>query len=137
MANVIKLKGEPIQEEQHAAGEELTPGQLLTINTAGAWIKHATAGGPVPCTIAHEREEMGKTIDDTYAVGDYVKAATYAAGMRFLGWIASGQNLQDGSIVESAGNGTFRVYASGTPLARCLEDTGAVVVSTRVRFEKT
>lgn len=132
---VIKLLGEPTQNEDHAASEAITPGHLVERQAASTVRKHATAGGATALLIALEREEMGRGVEVDYAIGDQVKVGAFGPGTRFAGYIASGQNLNIGDKVESAGNGTFRVLASGTALATCLEDTGAVVAATRVAFE--
>jgi hypothetical protein len=130
---IIKLLGEPTQNEDGVAGEAITPGMLVSGVTT--IVKHASAAGITPVAIALEREEMGQDIDTDYAINDVVKVGVFPPGTRFLGWIASGQNLAIGAICESAGDGTFRVRSSGHTLAKCLEATGAVVENTRVRFE--
>jgi hypothetical protein len=134
---VIKLLGEPTQNEDHAASEAILPGHLLQRATDGTVAKQATAGiaTRIPLLIALEREEMGQGVEVAYAVGDKVKIGDFGPGTRFSGYIASGQNLTIGSRVEANGAGGFRVLASGAPLAVCLEATGAVLVATRVAFE--
>lgn len=131
----IKLLGEPIQNEDDKAAEVITPGHLIVHNGSGDWIKHATAGGNTARTFAMEREEMGAGIDVNYAIGDTVKAGTFAPGDRVLAFAASGQNLTKGNKMESAGNGTLRVLAAGTPLATILETTGLLAALTRIRVE--
>lgn len=116
-ARVIKLLGEPIQNEDNAAAEAITPGHLVTLNGSGQVIKHATAGGNTERAFALEREEMGKTIDTAYAIGDTVKVGTFHPGTRVNALIASGQNIAKGGKLESAGNGTLRALAAGTPIA--------------------
>lgn len=131
----IKLLGEPIQNEDDKAAEAITPGHLVDFNGAGNLIKHATAGQHCAKTFAMEREEMGAGINVDYAIGDTVKVGHFKSGDRVLAFIASGQNLVKGNRLESAGNGTLRVLASGTPIARSLDTTGAVTVLTRLRAE--
>jgi len=117
MPRVIKLLGEPIQNEDNKAAEAITPGHLVVVNGSGDLIKHATAGGATPASFALEREEMGKTIDTAYAIGDTVKVGTFPPGTRVNALIASGQNISKGAKLESAGNGTLRVLGSGTAIA--------------------
>ena len=117
MPRVIKLLGEPIQNEDNAAAEAITPGHLVTLNGSGQVIKHATAGANTQRNFALEREEMGKTIDTPYAIGDTVKVGAFGPGTRVNALIASGQNITKGAKLESAGNGTLRVLAAGTPIA--------------------
>ncbi len=133
---VIKLMGEPIQNEDDKAAEVITPGHLVNFDSSGDLIKHATAAADHALTIAFEREEMGNGIDVNYAIGDTVKVGHFWPGQRFLGFIASGQNITKGNRMESAGNGTFRVQAgSGVAKCRSLDTTGAVTVLTRIRLE--
>lgn len=129
----IFLLGQPVYNEDGVAGEVITPGQLLQGVTT--LLKHASAGANAARTFALERDEMGKTIDNTYAIGDTVKVGSFHQGEHVLAFIASGQNLTEGQLLESAGNGTLRALASGVALARSLETTGAVTVLTRVRVE--
>lgn len=132
---VIKLLGEPTQNEDHACDEVLLPGQLLERNTDGTVGKQSTAAANVPLLICLEREEMGQGVDGEYAIGDKVKIGFFGAGTVFSGYIASGQNLTIGQKVEANGAGGFRALAAGTPLAVAREATGAVTTATRVAFE--
>jgi hypothetical protein len=134
---VIKLLGEPVQNEDHACDEAILPGQLVERNTDGTVGLQSTAGvtTKIPLLIALEREEMGQGVDGAYAIGDKVKVGDFPPGTRFSGYIASGQNLAKGQRVEANGTGGFRALASGFPLATCLETTGAITTATRVAFE--
>jgi hypothetical protein len=131
----IKLLGEPIQNEDDKAAEAITPGHLVTFDGSGNLIKHNSAGGICARAFAMEREEMGQDIDVDYAINDTVKVGVFHPGTRVNAFIASGQNLTKGNLLESAGNGTLRVRASGETLGRILETTGAVTTLTRVRVE--
>jgi allophanate hydrolase subunit 2 len=121
--NVVILLGEPIYNEDYAqkTGEAIVPGMLVEFNSSGTVQKHATAGGDCSPDFAMERDEMGNDIDDAYADGDTVKVGSCHSGMRVHALIASGQNIAKADYLESAGNGTLRVLASGTRLARALE----------------
>ena len=131
----IKLLGEPIQNEDDLAAEAITPGHLVTFNSSGDLIKHNSAGGICARAFAMEREEMGQDIDVDYAVDDTVKVGVFPPGTRVNAFIASGQNIQKGELLESAGDGTLRARASGETLGRSLEEVGAVTVLTRLRVE--
>lgn len=132
---VIKLLGEPVQNEDHACDEVLLPGQAVERNTDGTVGKQSTAGANVPLLIVLEREEMGQGVDGAYAIGDKVKIGHFGPGTVFSGYVASGQNLALGARVEYNGAGGFRVLASGTPVATAREATGAITTATRVAFE--
>lgn len=133
--NTVKLLGEGVQNEDDKAAEAITPGHLVTFNSSGDLIKHATAGGAAANTYAIEREEMGDDIDDPYAVDDTVKVGHFGPGCRLYVPVASGQNLIKGDFLESAGNGTLRKFIAGVKLARSLDVTGAILTTTRVRIE--
>jgi len=132
---VIKLLGEPIQNEDDKAAEAITPGHLVTFDGSGNLIKHATAGGNAARTFALEREEMGDDIDVAYGINDTVKVGYFPPGTRVNALIASGQNLTKGDFLESAGNGGLRKFGSGTIIGRSLETTGAVTALRRLRTE--
>jgi hypothetical protein len=91
--------------------------------------------------VALERSELGKDIDDDYAIGDYVKAATLAPGDRAYMLLASGVNVAKGAYLtgDTAGLLTSTNVAAGVRLARALEsvDTSgsAPVAGTRIRVE--
>jgi len=139
----IILLGQPVYNEDGAAGEAIKPGHLVQGVTT--ILKHATAGGKTPTAFALERDELGRGIDDTlnvghgsadYAIGDTVKVGVFTKGQRVLAFIASGQNITADMQLESAGNGTLRTLAAGQVLARALESSGgAVVTLTRIRVE--
>src|SRR5688500_2473861 len=115
---VIKLLGDPIQNEDDKAAEAITPGHLLAFDGSGDLIKHGTAGGGHNRVVALHREEMGKTIDDAYAIGDTVKVGAFQPGMRVNALVASGVTAAKGDYLESAGNGTLRVFTSGVRVGR-------------------
>jgi len=118
---VIALLGEPIQTEDWAAAEAITPGMLVNINGSGLLIKQATAAADCAHMYAMERDEMGDDIDVAYAIGDTVKVGCFHAGMRVNAFIASGQNIALGAYLESAGGGAFRVLAAGKVKLQALE----------------
>jgi len=109
---LLTRSGGPFQNEDAAAAEAITPGMLVTLNSSGLVIKHATAAGAASRDFALERNEMGKDIDTAYAINDIVKVGMFAPGERVLALIASGQNIALGATVESAGNGTVRAGAT-------------------------
>lgn len=150
MANkrTVILRGDYwVQNEDGAATAVIKPGYLVDGVTSVA--PHASAGGACPLAIALEREEFGAGIDTNttanpytgigasatdYAIGDTVKLAVLHAGHRFVGWIASGQNIAANDRMESAGDGSFRKFASGVILARALE-TLSVTALTKIQLE--
>lgn len=118
---VIALLGEPLQNEDAAAAEAITPGMLVNLNSSGLLIKHAAAAGVAARNWAMERDEMGQSIDVAYAIGDTVKVGAFHQGMRVNAFLASGQNVALGAFLESAGNGALKVVSAGFPVGRALE----------------
>jgi hypothetical protein len=131
---VIALMGQPIQNEDAAAAEAITPGHLVSQNTSGLWVKHPTAAGAAPRTFAMERDEMGKGIDDAYAIGDTVKVGAFTSGMR-VNAIIGVVTTTIGGMMESAGNGTLRNVTAGFPIARALEVVANGAGTARCRVE--
>lgn len=133
---VIKLLGEPIQDEDYKAAEAITPGMLMALNSSGDLIKNTTTGRVIP-RFALEREEMGKDIDDAYATGDTVKSGVFPPGTRVNALIASGQDLDVDEMVEAAADGTVRATATAAnAIGKSLDDTGGTVTTlTRLRVQ--
>jgi len=136
--NCVFLAGTRQQANDLAASEAITPGHLVDrFNNAGVirWRKHATAGGAVAAAFATEHSMANKGVDDAYAVGDLVEVAVCDTGSVVWAFIASGQNIVAGNKLESAGDGTLRIFASGAVIASALENKPSVSVLTRIRVE--
>jgi hypothetical protein len=118
---LLARPGGVLQTEDAAAGAAITPGMLVTLNSSGLVVAHATAAAATARNFAMERDEMGKDMDTAYATGDRVKVACLSQGERVNALIATGQNIGIGALLESAGNGTLRILAAGVPLAQALE----------------
>lgn len=131
--NTIYLLGQPVYNEDGAAGEAITPGMLVTGVTT--LVKNATADAVGPVTVALEREEMGKSIDDDYAVGDTVKVGAFKGGSRFLGILASGQNVAEGALLASNGAGKLKSGTATTAIGRSLEALNASSGDARIIVE--
>ena len=134
----IHLGGPGTNVNDLATSETVTPGHLLCRFNNGGVIrvkKHATAAGSGPRLVVREQSMMNRGIADNYAASDLVEAVALGLGGSALMWIASGQNIVAGAMMESAGDGTLRVLAAGVPLFTALENSGAVTVLTRIRVE--
>lgn len=129
----IHLLGQPVYNEDGAAGEVITPGMLVKGVTTVT--KQSTADARCAVAVALEREEMGLSIDDTYAVDDTVKVGVYKAGGRFLGWLASGQNVAEGALLAPNAAGLLKAGAATAAVARALEAIDASSGDTRIRVE--
>lgn len=136
--NTIWLGGPRTVINDMATKAAITPGHLVErVNTAGVWRwqKHGTAGGPAQVAVATDQSMLNKGVDDDYAVGDLVEVVELAHGSNVWMLIASGQDIAYGDKLESAGNGTLRKLATGTPLFVALETKATVTALTRIRVE--
>jgi hypothetical protein len=136
--NCVFLGGERVQINDLACSEAITPGQLVERFNNGGIIrfrKHATAGGDTARLVATEHSMANKGVDDAYAASDLLEVSAGQGGSTFWMFIASGQNIAAGNALESAGDGTLRIYASGTKLFSALENKPSVTTLTRIRVE--
>ncbi len=134
----IFLGGEHTQIGDLAASEAITPGHLVErFNNAGVirFRKHSVAGGGGARLVALNHSMGNKGVDDAYAANDLVEVSAGRGGTTYWMLIASGQNIVAGNLLESAGNGTLRILASGIPLFSALENKPTVTVQTRIRVE--
>lgn len=136
--NTVWLGGpQPTFVNDLACSEAITPGHLIdSFNSAGVqrWRKHATASIAVAKTVALEQAMMNKGVDDAYATGDLVEAAILAPGATAWMFVASGQTIVHGNKLESAGDGTLKIFSAGVVLFKALENKTAVAL-TRIRVE--
>ncbi len=132
---IALLGGKPVITEEGQATEAITPGYLIKGQTSIA--KQTVSATKVPVRVALERDELGNTIDDDYAIGDTVKVGAFHAGQRFYGFVASGETVAVDALLESAGDGTIQALAGAEPIVRAVDAvTGNVgVVDVRLRVE--
>ncbi len=140
--NTIWLGGPRTEIGDIAASEAITPGHLIErFDSSGTqkFRKHATAAGAAAPIFATEQSMLNLGVDDAYAADDLVEATVGQAGTTIWALIASGQNIATGDFLESAGNGTLRVFGSGAKLAQALENrdnsAGALGLTARIRVE--
>lgn len=137
----IVLRGTPIVSEEGVAGEAIKPGYL--VKGVSTLLKQTGTTGSVPNAVALERDELGRGIDDTYrsyagaaayAANDRVKVGVFKSGEEAVGYVASGANITEDDLLQSAGNG---LYAEGStkPIARAMETLGVVSVETALRVQ--
>lgn len=136
--NTIYLGGSRIQIGDLAASETIRPGHLVDrFNSSGVirWRKHATAGLACTQAVATEQAMLNKGVDDDYAVGDLMEVSILQKGAFAWMLIASGQNIVAGNKLESAGDGTLKIFGSGAVLFSALENKPTVTALTRIRVE--
>jgi hypothetical protein len=137
--NTIFLGGDRTQIGDLAASESITPGHLVDrFNNGGIirWRKHATAGVAIAPAVATDQSMLNKGVDDVYAAGDLMEVSILHKGGTAWMFIASGQNIAAGNKLESAGDGTLKIYATaGGALFSALENKPNVTALTRIRVE--
>jgi hypothetical protein len=137
----VVLKGSPQVSEQGVASATVKPGYLVKGVSS---VAHQTSTTKVPKAFAMERDELGAGIDNAhqgsgtvsafYASGDRVKVGVFYAGCEVTAFVASGQNITEDDLLESAGDGTLS-EGSTNPIARAMETLGAVTTTTAVRVQ--
>jgi len=110
--NTIILKGDSRRREALAA-EAVTPGHLVSYNTSGRVVKHATAAGNAAPMFAVENEVFGKDLNQAYANGDNVIHHVVYPGSEVYALVAAAAGaIVVGDFLESAGDGTLRKVAT-------------------------
>lgn len=135
--NTVFLGGERVVVNDLAASEAITPGHLVDrFNNAGIirWRKHATASIACAKAVATEHSMANKGPDDAYAANDLVEVSVLQPGATAWMFIASGQTIVAGNKLESAGDGTLKIFSAGVVLFSALENKTAVAL-TRLRVE--
>jgi len=104
--NTIKIKKYSDNIDEYVADATILPGMLLELDTDNEVKAHATSGGNVgPKMFALEDELQGNGIDDAYAAGDRVQVWFPAPGDVVLAILANGQDVAEGTLLESNGAG--------------------------------
>jgi len=134
--NTIWLGGPGQDVNDLAASEAITPGHLVEkFNNSGVWrLRKHTLTSKEGNQYATEQSMLNKDVDDNYAANDLVETVVGSAGASIWAWIASGQTIVFGNALESAGDGTLKVYSSGVKIANALESKTATAL-TRIRVE--
>jgi hypothetical protein len=134
--NTIFLGGPRTVVNDLAAAVAIRPGMLVEkFNNAGVWrLKPHTLTSKEGTQYATEQSMLNLGVDDVYAINDLVETSIGAPGSTFWALIASGQTIVFGNALESAGDGTLKVYSSGIKIATALESKTATAL-TRLRVE--
>lgn len=106
----------PAQEEAKvAAAQTILPGSLVTLDSSGDMISHATAGVGGNWFVA-DLDSIGQGDATTaWTVGDTAQAFIPAAGDFFNVVVAASQNITaKGTALTSSGDGTFKIATTGT-----------------------
>lgn len=129
---VSGVAGCPILNERLAAAAGILPGHLVE-EAGGEVAVHSTAGGAAQKLFAQKNIAVAGDINAAYADGETVSYGAYHAGQEVLGVVAAAADaITDGAALESAGDGTLRVLASGAIVAYAMEsvdNSGAATVA--------
>ncbi len=140
----VVLKGDPVYNEDGVAVTTLRPGWLVK---GVSYIDVAADGDtPMPRAFVVEREELGQGLDNArqgsgtisayYASGDTVKVAVCGPGDVVTAFIASGETVNEDTLLTSNGDGLLEAYsASDYVIGRSLDNLGTVAVATACRVE--
>lgn len=112
MANTIIAKGYVNIQDEKVANAAITPGHLVERMSTDKVKVHATAGGSVNVLFALEDAYQGNKITDDYAADDNVFLWRPVPGEQVYGIAdaTSGTTIAIGDFLESAGDGSLRVY---------------------------
>jgi hypothetical protein len=124
--------------KEGVCGGAMTPGHLVALNSAGKWVVHPSAGGVALRAFVVEADYNGKGIDDAFAADDWAQVWLVPPGAEVNALVApSAAAIAVGDWVESAGNGTVRKLAAGTPLGQAIQavdNSGNAVSSARIQI---
>lgn len=116
----IKLKKYNDIVNEFVAASAITPGSLVELTSAGLVQDHSTDGGDAAVMVALEDELQGKTIEEDYSADDQVQVWHVTPGEEVLAVIPSGEDPAIGTLLESAGDGTFTGTGSGPKLLKVI-----------------
>ncbi len=107
------IKGDPIQKEKPvAAGQTVTPGQLLERIAADTVQPHSTVGGRNGRLFARERDVFGKDRTEVVAAADQAMFVAARIGDEIQALLADGENVVIGELLQSDGAGALESQAA-------------------------
>jgi hypothetical protein len=137
--SVIFLKSnEGTRYEEGRAAGAIKPGHLIKFNGDDELVVHSTSGGYAALLIATEEVQVlqGKGIDDNYADNDLVSYRPVSKADLLQVWLKDGQTADEGSLLSSNGDGTFKVVAGAEiPLMVAREARAAAGSDLRIKAQ--
>src|SRR5688572_26822711 len=130
--------GSKVVINEYPAIEAITPGMLCEYhNDSGVlkWGVHDSADDPAAAFVLNNQIIDNQTVDEACAAGDLVEVLNLGPGATFWGLIPSGQNITQGGLLQSNGDGKLKALGSGQALVVALESSGAVTEDTRIKVE--
>ena len=128
MANTIIRKGYVNIFDEKVANAGITPGHLVERMSTDKVKVHATAGGSVNPLFALEDNLQGNDIADAYVATNVVSLWRPVPGEQVyaIADATSGTSIAIGDFVESAGDGSLRVYVPA-PSGGVVENNNTIV----------
>ena len=108
-SNRIHAKG-PFQYEEYISAEELTPGHLVEMTSAGYIQKHSTAWGRNERMFVQENALVGKTNNQAITSGEVTPVILPNLGSQVYALLADGETIVIGDWLGSAGDGTLQKF---------------------------
>ena len=132
----VLLKGDPLAGEAIAGGT-IKPGHLIAKSATGTVTVHTGTSERTAKFIARENELVGDGLSDSYASADQVLYWNARSGDEYYMFLSSGEDVDIGDLLESAGDGTLQaVTTGGEPLFEAVEAldlSGSGAVDTRMK----
>jgi hypothetical protein len=141
--HTIHLSGPCVLVNDLVAGVQATPGMLaemFDVSGENRWRPNASATEYTALAVFLDFPEYNKGIDDVYAIGDLAKVAFLCPGSVFYALVPSGQNISNGELLQSNGDGKLKSATATTADAnlgrfQALDNIGAVTADTRCRVQ--
>jgi hypothetical protein len=122
--------------------EAIKPGYLVEGVDAGSgvneWQKNSSATEYPEMAVALNRPYLNLDFDTVVPLGDLVDVMHMRAGEPYLMWIPSGQDITNGDLLQSNGDGLLKAATATTATAnvarfRAIGNPGSVTVETSLR----
>ena len=124
----IHSKGDWRAEELECGDDDIEPGMLVELNSAGTVDPHSTEGGRAERMVALEDGLQGNSVGGDYEDGDIVTIAISAQHSEFNMIMTGGEDISIGEELISAGDGKLMARDNATSgvtvqetIARALE----------------
>lgn len=109
----LRYTDAPVIDEQDSAVDAIIPGHLVELVPTGGVRRNTDDDAQVARIFALEREELGRDIDEPYAIGDKVKVGYFHQGQFVYALLASGQNIARGQYLSGAPTPDFGTLVDG------------------------
>lgn len=131
----IALAG-PFVQKEGVAGGAIKAGMLVK-DIAGAVVAHDGAGLAAAPAFAFPIQTVnGEDMATDYASGDQIIYGVFAEGSHVYAYLASGQNVAAGALLQSNGSGYLSAASTAdNVVARALEAVNASGAAARIRVE--